>query len=147
MIRPVGPHTLAFSVDKKHKQYDGVHGIGFNEKFFGADYKDFAPHIMKTSGAGKFHPPGKDPVTDSVAHELGHQLDALYDLRTDHDVLKLWGDAKAAGVREAISGYALQKGITEGIAEGWSEAFTNSSPRNFASGLRERILQIKKERS
>lgn len=145
MIKPVGPHTMAFSVDKKHKQYEGVHGVGFNEKFFGSNYEDFAPHIMKTCGAGKFHPPGKDPVTDAVAHELGHQLDALYGLRTDATVLELWNEAKSAGIRESISGYAMQKGITEGIAEGWSEAFATDSPRSFASGLRDRILQIRKE--
>lgn len=137
-------NNLASSTDSRHVQYAGFNGIAFNEKAFGGDgFRRINERwSLSESGQGKYHPPGKDYTTDVVAHELGHQLDALFGLRADAEVLRLWDNAKKTGVHEAISGYALKGGLVEGIAEGWAEAFGSSSPRPFATGLRERILQL-----
>ena len=142
-IPRVGSNNLASSTDKRHRQHEGFRGIAFNEITFGREFAFNRDDWKKSqSGVGKFHPPGKDFVTDVTAHELGHQIDALLGLRTDSVVLSLWAEASASGVRSSISGYAVRGGISEGIAEGWAEAFGSDSPRDFAKWLRERILTL-----
>lgn len=142
-IPSVGSNNLASSSDARHKQHEGFTGIAFNEVTFGKNYELWREEWkVSQSGEGKFHPPGKDFVTDVVAHELGHQIDAILGLRADQEVLALWADARARGVRGSISGYAERGGITEGIAEGWAESYGSDAPRSFAKQLQERILTL-----
>lgn len=142
-IKPNKPGNIASSADSSHIQYEGFLGIAFNEKALGTEFALRTEGYDKISGVGKWFVPGRDMVTDVTAHELGHQLDALYALRTDPEVLTLWKEAAQApgGWNQSISQYAGKWGIKEGIAEGWSEAFGSASPRDFARRLKEVILK------
>lgn len=142
-IKPVGRDNLASSSDSRHIQYKGFQGIAFNQKTFGDQFDHWTKEWKASqSGIGKYHPPGKSYTVDVTAHELGHQIDALLDVRIDPEVAALWREASRGDLLQTVSGYANRGGITEGIAEGWAEAYGAQAPRSFALGLRERILKI-----
>jgi hypothetical protein len=123
----------------------GTPGIHFNEKYFGRNKEDFFKKASERNAKAKWLT--TSGVKGIIAHELGHSIDFELGLKSDPVVLGLWAEAKKTGVKEAISGYAEKGGIVEAIAEGWAEAFSNESPRPFAKGLKERILQLMKARN
>lgn len=127
----VDPHEYAHSWMQPE-----VSGIAVNAKW-GKD-----PAAFEASLAGdvsrKFHPIGCSTVRSVVDHELGHQLDALLGLRTDPEVVRLYDQARGRNIDDEVSRYA-GKNIAEFIAEGWSEAKNNPSPRPVAARLAEII--------
>jgi len=145
--------VAASSTDSKHKQFEGVLGIAFNQKLFSPSGYPSIRDAWKSmnSGLRMLHPPGKDAITDVTSHELGHQLDAVFGLDKDPGILAAWSKASGSDPRfmfsmrvENISSYAAKRGLTEGIAEGWAEAYGSSSPREFAIAIRERILTLRR---
>jgi len=139
----ISNRTKAFSADSRVKRYNGFHGISFNADFYGKTYEKTLAMDELSTGQGKWSAAGKVVgVEGTVAHELGHQIDALLGLRSDTEVIKLWNEARARGVAQAVSGYAEKGGITEGIAEGWAEAFGSGVAREFAEGLKRRIFKL-----
>lgn len=107
-----------------------VSGIAVNEKW-GKDYSGFK-EALDVSEAGRFHPVGCNTVKSTVDHELGHQLDDLLGLDKNAEISRLHGEAKAAGMKENLSQYAGVN-IKEFVAEAWSEALNNATPRHFAT--------------
>ena len=110
----------------------GVSGVAINRKW-GADLAAFERALAKNVKSG-YHPPGCDTIRSVVDHELGHQLDTLLQLSKDAQVIALHAEAKAAGIKATVSGYAA-KNLAEFIAECWAEALNNASPRDYARRL------------
>lgn len=111
-----------------------VSGIAVNTKY-GRDPAAFAASLQGDV-ARQFHPIGCDTIRSVVDHELGHQLDALLGLRRDPEVIQLYDQARARTIENEVSRYA-GKSIEEFIAESWSEAKNNPSPRPVARRLAE----------
>ena len=140
----IGKSTKAFSTDPRVKRYEGFYGISFNTEFFGTTYENTLAMNEITTGQGQWYAAGRRlGVEGTVAHELGHQIDALFGLRSDAEVATLWEKALANGAADTVSKYAASKGITEAIAEGWAEAFGSGVTREFAEGLKRRIFKLK----
>jgi hypothetical protein len=106
-----------------------VSGIAINEKW-GKNYEGLLKSLNNCE-ISKFHPSGCNTVKSIVDHELGHQLDDLLSLSENNEIKLLYGEALSAGITENLSQYA-EKNIKEFVAEAWSEALNNKSPRRFA---------------
>lgn len=132
--------AMALSYSQTNPLLAEFNGIGFNDVYFRGSGAKIEKALAQAGASGWLTSPTIEGV---VAHEIGHQLDEIYKLRTDPVVREAWEEAKAYGVKASISGYADRAGITEGIAEGWAEAWTKANPRQFARRLRERIFGIK----
>jgi len=116
-----------------------VGGIAVNAKFGNAP-KDFKL-ALERDVLTQFHPVGCDTIRAIADHEMGHQLDSLLGLRIDKDIIQAYNEAKLAGMKYEVSGYADNdskgQGIGEFIAECWAEACNNPNPRRFASRVSE----------
>lgn len=109
-----------------------VGGVAVNRKF-GADPETLKASLLRNEES-KYHPIGANTIRSIADHEFGHQLDDLLGLHRDQEVLALYTEARAAGVREVVSGYAA-KNIKEFIAEAWTESLNNPTPRKFAVAI------------
>lgn len=113
-----------------------VSGVAVNQKF-GKNLPGFleALNILESS---KFHPEFCNTIKSVVDHEFGHQLDDLIGLTAadkkagQSAISKLYAEALAVGIKDNLSEYA-GKNIKEFVAEAWSEALNNKSPRHFAT--------------
>lgn len=138
------------------KQYN-LNGLVFNTAWAG----DKVIASLQRDVAGKFHPEGCATVKALFDHELGHKLDALFDLYRNADFLKIYNEAVGHGaqyVRENLAGYAYCPSLftsanytpqKEFIAEAWSEYLNNPSPRPLAEAvgkLIENVYRNKKDR-
>jgi len=139
-ITPLPETNLARSTDYTHRQYKGVHGISVNEKFWGKQWSDL-DRTLEMNVAVKYHPVGCDTAKSIIDHEVGHQVDDLYKLDKNSDILKWWDEMNAgkygATVTDALSIYAKDKGLTEAIAEAWAEGLNNPNPRPAAKRFME----------
>ncbi len=152
-MKPAKVSAVAESADSMHKSYEGFWGIAFNEKY--ADKKNFA-QFEKNIGVPMekkgWWPEKCSTMKAIVDHEIGHQIDALYALRSRpeianwHDRLKASGvKHKGNGVAENLSAYASKGGRTEAIAEAWSEFMNNPNPREFAKEFGQIVMGIVKK--
>lgn len=116
-----------------------VSGISVN-KAHGKDADALKASLAKDVASG-FHPIGCAEIRSVVDHELAHQLDDLLDLHVDAEVLSVYKEALAAGIKNEVSIYA-GKNVREFIAECWAESCNAAEPRAFA----QRIERIVRER-
>ncbi len=115
-----------------------VSGIAVNKKW-GNDVSAFEAALLRDV-RGEFHPIGCDTIRSVVDHELAHQLDDLIGLHIDTEVISLYKEVRAKGIRKEVSGYA-DKNIHEFIAECWAEALNSPSPRAYAARIASIIRQ------
>ncbi|MDR1889043.1 MAG: hypothetical protein LBQ81_06685 [Zoogloeaceae bacterium] len=118
--------------DYAHSRSGIAPGISVNIKY-GKAPAAFTDKLRHDVSAG-WHPVGCDTIRSVVDHELGHQLDGLLELSLDSKVKKLYKEAMAQGMKDAVSGYAA-KNINEFIAESWSEYLNNPTPRPTAQSI------------
>lgn len=113
----------------------GFKGVAVNSKF-GKDIALFKQSLERDA-LSQHHPVGCNTIRSVVDHEMGHQLDHLLDLRIDKDIIQAYNEAKLAGMKHEVSGYADDdrkgKGLGEFIAECWAESCNNPTPRPFAA--------------
>lgn len=124
--RKVNANTYAHSVGN-----GDVSGIAINAQWG----KDPARMIaaLERDVQSNWHPPGGSTIRSVVDHELGHQLDALLGLSSNPQIIALW---RSTNVAAEVSRYGARD-IGEFIAEAWSEAKNNPSPRPVALRIAE----------
>ncbi len=109
-----------------------VSGIAVNKKW-GASPDVFEKAVARDVINGHLQATGA--TLKSVAdHEMGHMVDYALGLRSDSEVLQLYSQAQAAGIRKEVSGYAGTN-IAEFIAECWAESRNSPAPRKFAQKI------------
>lgn len=106
-----------------------VQGIAVNRKY-GSDTEQFKS-LLESDALSSWHPQGCSTIRSVVDHELGHQLDNLLGLHIDADIISVYKEAVAKGIKEEVSGYAA-KNIKEFIAECWAESLNNAGGRAAA---------------
>jgi hypothetical protein len=112
---------------------DDVHGIALNE-IAAAKGKTFLDDIKRNVDTN-YHPIGCDTLKSLVDHEMGHQLDALLDLRGSQEIRSIMN---GIDITKEVSGYA-KKNTGEFIAECWAEYRNNPYPRKIATEVGELI--------
>lgn len=115
-----------------------VSGIAVNANW-GKDPLKFE-RALQNDVATQWHPVGCDSVRSVVDHELGHQLDALLNLRSDWEIEALYRQT-ISNMGTEVSRYAA-KNVAEFIAEAWSESKNSPAPRPVAV----RVAKIIRER-
>ena len=98
----------------------------------------------------KFHPAGTASIRGIFDHEIGHQLDALLDLRKDKEIRDIIDSMTDKELTENLSQYSWDNAASkdrgdryqEAIAEAWSEYCNNPNCRCAAKAIGERIEYI-----
>ncbi len=98
----------------------------------------------------KFHPVGTASIRGIFDHEIGHQLDALLDLRKDKEIRDVIDSMTDNELTENLSQYSWDNAASkdrgdryqEAIAEAWSEYCNNPNCRGTAKAIGERIEYI-----
>lgn len=153
-VPEVDRNVLAFSLSGGYSEHHKTRGV-FVNKAWGRGGK------LKKSNAYdvsvRWHPEGCDTVKATVDHELGHQIDALVGGREDPEIVAYFRgicseDPLSTKQTEMLSGYGgyspnVQtewKAIGEFIAESWSEYRNNPHPREVATTVSERLIELYK---
>lgn len=123
----------------------GASGVSVNQQY-GKDPAKMKEKLRRDV-ASKWSPVGTDTIKALLDHELGHQLDAMLDLRTNPDVKEIIVGAGTAGeIGETLSRYAATNPV-EFIAEAWAEYRNNPSPRDTARKMGDLIRRLYRERT
>ena len=115
------------------------YGIILSDRF-----KENLKDSVDEDTAAQFHPQGtvsdapEDAAKSIVAHELGHALDHLLDLRHNSEIVAIWSQHGKKRIAEEISKYASTN-IREMIAEAFCEYHTSANPRPLAKTIGEII--------
>jgi len=119
---------------------DAFKGIVVNEKY-GKDIPAFIKSLEYGVNIG-FHPIGGDTIKSVIDHELGHQIDKAFGLRTDRGMLEVIDKIKAmpGGITDSISRYASTN-TAETIAEAWTEYTNNPTPRDASRLIGDYIME------
>jgi hypothetical protein len=110
-----------------------VHGIALNE-IAAAKGDKFINDIIRNVD-NNYHPIGCESLKSVVDHEMGHQLDALLDLRGSQEIRSIMN---GIDIPKEVSEYAT-KNTGEFIAECWAEYRNNPYPRKIATEVGELI--------
>ena len=131
MVGRVGKNTVA------QKTYDPYgYGISIN-KLKAKDYDKVIKDCVDTMESGWWSK--GTPEYHTVAHEMGHEVDALIGLRKNPEILNaIRGNAKNISVD--VSRYGSTS-VEEAIAEVWAEYTTNESPRPFVKNVGDKIIE------
>ncbi len=121
--------------------YNRFVGIGVNERF-GADGAMFLRGLAGDVASG-FHPVGTGTIRAVFDHEIGHQLDYAFGLRSNAEMRALFSGYKRAEIAKGLSTYG-SKSIAEFIAEGYSEYKNNPKPREIATKIGEIVEKAAK---
>jgi hypothetical protein len=127
VIPEIQENTLMQSMSDIH-----VSGISVNLKW--ADDASLVKKNLKLNVDYKTHPIGCDSMKAMADHEMGHQLDDLLGVSGNIEIQKLYAKAQVIGVADNLSVYAGTN-LDEFIAEAWSEALNNPSPRYYAAAV------------
>lgn len=107
-----------------------VSGISVNSTW-GRDPEKILAALKRDAENG-FYPAGCHSLRYVVEHELGHQLDALLQIRSDNQVEQAYNQWRARDLAgRELSRYA-RTSIAEFIAEAWGEFRTSPNPRPLA---------------
>ena len=94
----------------------------------------------------KHKPIGCDTPRATIDHELGHEIDNMLDACHDEKMIGLYEEMMSNGnAQDVLSGYS-QTNIKEFIAEGYSEYRNNPQPREYATKIYERLMQLNQRR-
>ena len=133
----VSGQVFAFSV--RIPEYAG---ISINSKY-GGNIQKFKDELSRNVKL-KFHPIGCDSIKSVIDHEMGHEIDKLFDLSNDDYVKSIFTFLmKKDKMRDELSGYAKEN-IKEFIAEAWAEYQNNPDPRDVAKMIGEHIMSLRR---
>ena len=127
-LKPKGK-TVAFCISFGNPVAAKFNGIYFNPKAIG---ESGAEYVKKG-----WWVPGAEDVKGTMAHELGHVIDASLSkngirLREQTEIYDIWREAgDKAGVAKALSTYGATN-RAEMIAEAWCEYTCSKNPRPLA---------------
>ena len=128
---------------------NGYRGISLNEKRLSQNKVQEFLFELKKKVEERFHPVGCDTIKSIIDHEICHQLDNIFWVRNDEEIIKLYREYHQPVLRSeinetmanALSSYANEN-IGEFVAEAWAEYRNNPTPRELSKAVGDRILEI-----
>lgn len=140
---------------EESKIYSKYYGITINEEYFKDN--DFVIAEGKREVANKWRPVGCYTTKSVFDHEFAHQIDGYLNLRDDFTIKKIFENASRTSLKNELCEYAYGSYVNDNtfvkhedakemIAEAWSEYNNNSSPREIAKIIGEKIEKLWKNR-
>ena len=116
-------------------------GVGINGKYASSNDDFTAAKIEEV--ASKHKPIGCDTPRATADHELGHEIDKLLNASSDREITSLYNKMINDGnAEDKLSGYS-RTNIKEFIAEAYSEYRNNPHPREYATKIYNRLIELR----
>ncbi|MCD8201946.1 MAG: hypothetical protein LUD47_07770 [Clostridia bacterium] len=106
-------------------------------------------HDARIESNNGFHPKGCDTIKSIMDHEVGHLIDHTYGISKNPEIRKLYNSLSKAQIETGLSSYPTSpqvlkngQGLSEFIAEAWSEYLNNTEPREIAKQVGDIITEV-----
>ena len=129
---------IARGFNPSHESLKQFGGISINPDF--GKNMTVLEGVLVSDVENGLHPLGTATIKAAYDHEVAHQLDRLLGLRDDPDMRALWRGYSKNEKIAGLSEYGA-KGISDFIAEGWSEYRNNPARRLLSIQIGEVILR------